>query len=52
MSMAWVAAGLSESLVVEMVFVFEFVVVVAPVEDSNNKSMHSSFRFVSKMTDM
>ena len=46
MSMVWVAAGLSGSLVVEFVFV------VAPVEDSNNKSMHSSFLFVSKLTDM
>ena len=32
-------------------FVVVFVFVVAPVEDSNNKSMHSSFRFVSKLTD-
>ena len=50
MAMASFAAGLSESLVVEFVFVFVFV--VAPVEDSNNKSIHSSFRFVSKLTDM
>ena len=46
MLMVWVAAGLSGSLVVE--FGFE----VAPVEDSNNKSMYSSFLFVSKLTDM
>ena len=48
MSMVRVAAGLSGSLVVEFVFVF----VVAPVEDSNNKSIRSSFLFVSKLTDM